>query len=536
MNTQAMCCELQEVKIFMDRQIAKGNSIAAIANAQAAQFINKVNTLPLLTSPDANSLVDAFDACPFDAQHKADFASAIASKLSVAPVVHASKLQRFNVDNYLTGQMWADIGSTTVDIGTKSTMLANLYLKNGVFHASEPSYGRGAIILATHGLHDQNPGKDTLHNLVKDLKMLIGESRGDSSCPFPYLTKFPDNPFELPDARLTHVYGESRPVPCPDNIKITLQRLSKTKFLRISASGVQRDDQSSHVRGAEPRSSFEGTAMMLMQAMQRAMTQQRPAFNIDLSQPINSGAQRAVVQPPSLAIAGPARQMRGFVPRVQALKDVPHDPHQAASVEDTAHEAQDDDQSQHSDHDTGVDRTDCQPSIPPMPTLPIDDPITLMRSAMSQGRAAAKEAANNDKAAKQLALENGEQLVPFRNKSQRITDAACATSCAHGASPAPGTKKRPAASSPPAAPSQSKPLVAPPNKRPCVSLKLETVHYNGGKIRASESKGGYRCFPTLSSNPSDKCFRWGDGSTSAKTKAWNAALDHIDSIRKKEQN
>ena len=544
-----MCCELQEVKIFMDRQIAKGNSIAAIAIAQAAQFINKVNTLPLLTSPDANSLVDAFDACPFDAQQKADFSSAIASKLSGAPVVHASKLQRFNVDNYLTEKLWTDIGSPTLDIGVKSTMLANLYLKNGVFHASEPSYGRGAIILATHGLHDQNPGKDTLHNIVKDLKMLICLSRGDSSCPFPYLTRFPDDPFELPDARLTHVYGESRPVPCPNTIKISLQRLSKTKFLRVSASGVQRDDQSSHKRGAQPRSSFEDTAMMLMQAMQRAMTQQSPALNIDLSQPINSGAQRGVVQPPSLAICGPARQMRGFVPRVQALRDVPHDPHQAASVEDTAHAAQGDDQSQHSDHGTGVDRTDCQPSIPPMsspvgamdlqpiePTLPIDDPITLMRSAMSQGRAAAKEAANNDKAAKQLALENGEQLVPFRNKSQRITDAACATSCAHGASPAPGTKKRPAASSPPAAPSQSEPRVAPPNKRPCVSLKLETVHYNGGKIRASESKGGYRCFPTLSTNPSDKCFRWGDGSTSAKTRAWNAALDHIDSIRKKEQN
>lgn len=545
MTAQAMLCEMHEIKLFMDRQIAKGNNIAAIANAQAAQFINKVNMLPMLTSHDANSLVDAFDAAPFDAQHKADFASAIASKLSVAPAVHTSKLQRFNVDNYLTEKLWTDIGSPTVDIVVKSNMLANLYLGNGVFHASEPSYGRGAIILATHGLHNQNPDTDTLHNLVKDLKMLISSSRGDRPCPFPYLTMFPDNPFELPDARLTHVYGDSRPLPCPDNIKISLQRISKTKFLRASASGVQRDEQSSHVRVAEPRRSFEDAAMMLMQVMQRSMLPQGPALNIDASQPINSGAQRGAVQPPNLAIAGLARQMRGFVPRVPALRDVPHDPHQAASVEDAARAAQGDDQSQHGDHGTDDDHTHFQPSTSPMPspvgpqpiepTLQIDDPITLMRSAMSQGRAVAKEAANNDKATKRLALENGEQLVPFRKKSQRITDAACATSCAHGASPAPGTKKRPAASSPPAAPSQSKPQVAPPNKRPRVSLTLETVYYNGGKIRASKAKGGYRCFPTLSTNPSDRCFRWDDISTAAKTLAWNAALNHIDTTRMNEK-
>lgn len=546
MTARAMCCEMHEIKLFMDRQIWKGNSIAAIANAQAAQFINKVNMLPMLTSPDANSLVDAFDAAPFDAQHKADFASAIASKLSVAPAVHASKLQQFNVDNYLTEKLWTDIGSSTVDIVVKSNMLANLYLQNGVFHASEPSYGRGAIILATHGLHNQNPDKGTLHNLVKDLKMLISSSRGDRSCPFSYLTKFPDNPFELPDARLTHVYGDSRPVPCPDSIKIILQRLSKTKFLRTSASGVQRGEQSSHVRGAEPRMSFEDTAMMLMQAMQRAMMPQMPQMqrsmsndlDIDVSQPINSGAQRGVVRP-SVSIGGCARHMRGFVPRVSSLRDVPHDPHQVASVEDAAHAAQGDDQSQRSDHGTDDDHTNGQLSTLPLqpiePTLPIDDPITLMRSAMSQGRAVAKEAANNDKAAKKLALENGEQLVPFRKKSQRITDAACATSCAHGALPAPGTKKRPAASSPPAAPSKSKPQVAPPDKRPRVSLTLNTVYYNGGKIRASEPKGGYRCFPTLSANPSDRCFRWGDKSTAAKTLAWNAALDHIDMTRMNEQ-
>ena len=372
-----------------------------------------------------------------------------------------------------------------------------------------------------------------------DLKMLVSSSRGDRSCPFPYLTKFPDNPFELPDARLTHVYGDSRPVPCPENIKISLQRISKTKFLRASAAGVP------HVRVAEPPKSFEDAAMMLMQVMQRSMLPQGPALNIDLSQPIKSGAQRGAVQPPTLAINGLARQMRGFIPRVPALRDVPRDPHQAASVEDAARAAQGDDQSQHGDHCTDDDHANSQTGTPPMPspvgpqpiepTLPIDDPITAMRSAMSQGRAVAKEAANNDKAAKKLALENGEQLVPFRKKSQRINDAACATSCAHGASPAPDTKKRPAASSPPAAPSQSEPQVAPPNKRPRVSLTLETVYYNGGKIRASKPKGGYRCFPTLSPNPSDKCFRWGDGSTAAKTLAWNAALDHIDRTRMNEK-
>ena len=82
MNARAMCAELQEIKLFMVRQLEKGNNIAMLAKAQALQFINKVSQLPTLASPDANALVDAFDLAPFEPQHKTDFASAIASKLS----------------------------------------------------------------------------------------------------------------------------------------------------------------------------------------------------------------------------------------------------------------------------------------------------------------------------------------------------------------------------------------------------------------------------------------------------------------------
>ena len=106
--------------------------------------------------------------------------------------------------------------------------MANMYVDNGVLHASEPSHGRGAIILATHGLHDQSPSIDTLHNILKDLKLLVGTLRDHpdrAPYPFQHLVKCPTDPAELPDERLRHVYGDVRPTPCPENVKMSLRRL-----------------------------------------------------------------------------------------------------------------------------------------------------------------------------------------------------------------------------------------------------------------------------------------------------------------------
>jgi len=335
MNARAVCAELQEIKVFMDRQLEKGNDTTQLAKAQALQFINKVNQLPILTSPDANALVDAFDLAPFDPQHKADFASAIASKLSGGSVAQSTKLQKFSPDNYLTEQMWAHIGSPTIDIAVKSQLMAKLYVDNGVLHASEPSYGRGAIILATHGLHTQNPNTETLHNLLKDLKHLISTSRDGAQYPFHHLTNYPCDPADLPEDRLRHVYGEVRPTKCPENVMMSLQRLSKTKFLRASAAGISKGETCSQVglqSTMDPKKSFESMVMMMQTCMQRSMMSGCPSFNSGYGQPRNSGihehhapasSQFDPEQPRALTHGTHARQLRGFVPRVPALDDVP---------------------------------------------------------------------------------------------------------------------------------------------------------------------------------------------------------------------
>ena len=553
MNASAVCAELREIKLFMDRQVEKGSNITQVAKAQALQFINKVNHLPILTSPDANALVDAFDLAPFDPQHKADFASAIASKLSGGYVAQTTKLQQFNPDNYLTEQMWGQIGSSSIDIAVKSQLMSKVYVDNGVLHASEPSYGRGAIILATHGLHNQSPTTDTLHNLLKDIKHLVITSRGNASYPFQHVVKYPNNPSDLPDDRLRHAYGDVRPISCPENVQMSLQRLSKTKFLRASAAGISKGEQCSQVglqSNMGAKTSFEQTAMMLMQNMQRSMNMmQHGSFNSDHAPPRQgdnqghqhgaSAAQCGLDQSRTLTNGTNARSLRGFVPRV--VMDAPHHERLGALMDDTHSEAQPDEveagvakppapsadhkddpnvakpPAQSADHtdDSNVAKTSARSTEPELPI----DPVIQMRLAMAEGRATAKEASNNGKAAKKLALENGEQLAPFRNKFQRIADAA--------RGPAPPAKS----SSVKKRPSAQLPSTSSSTKRPHVSFEAETVYYNGGKIRMSETKGGYRCFPTLTLNPSDRLFRWGDGSIGSKTDAWNQALNHIDKTR-----
>ncbi len=72
----------------------------------------------------------------------------------------------------------------------------------------------------------------------------------------------------------------------------------------------------------------------------------------------------------------------------------------------------------------------------------------------------------------------------------------------------------------------------PKGARPDVLLKQDTVFYNGGTLRMSEPRSGYRCFAKLTvRNPSDKLFSWGAGSNAEKKSTWEKAPDHIDNIR-----
>ena len=509
MNATAICAELTEIKSFMDRQHSKGNNIDALATSQASQFIAKVKSLAILTSPDANRLCDTFDSAPFSDASKSDFATSIAQKLSGGVVTDGcAKLQQFSCDNYLTDDIWQSIADPSVDITVKAQIMATLFMKNGVSHANESSLGRAAIILATHGLGNQAPTPQTLYNLLTAVKEAIANARPefDAIYPFPRLTKYPLQPCELPLDRLKFAYGDdTKPVTCPTDVQMSLARLCKVKFMRKSARGVNQDKSASSTdvtrpaAGVEPMQQLQQMQMMIIQTMQRAFLGSHGASDT----PLNPGTSNGTPSMDALPPPTPTRNMRGYVPRVPPAlgNSAPPKPSPTPEEPDDASVVVPRDVDAPSD---AIDAPKSEGAAIP------SDPVAEMRILMGEGRAA-----------KRLANNVTDTDKPHRNKAQRISDAAKAGGLpvkkATAGARAPTVLKRPSSAY---------------VDRPKVSLKLETIFYNGGKIRMSDPKQGFRCFPTLSS-PVDRLFKWGGGSVPAKTEAWHAALDYIDHIRSK---
>ena len=188
MNVTQVLSELAEIKTFMDRQVASERDVSVMATSQAAAFCKKVHKLSTLNAPQANQLVDAFDACAFGNDHKAQFQEAVSSKLmgDVQEDTSQGKTQHIKIDRYMLEQKWKEMGDTRFDISRKPELMKQCFFGIGCFYPSEPSLARAAIILATHGCGITNPTVETLRNLLLNLKRTIQAGREHGPRTFPF--------------------------------------------------------------------------------------------------------------------------------------------------------------------------------------------------------------------------------------------------------------------------------------------------------------------------------------------------------------
>ncbi len=520
MNVQQLLVELAEIRSFMDRQAAANRDITRMRAQQSSQFAKKVVRLPTFSAIDANQLVDAFELCPFSGEEKSKFGEVVADKLMGGGEAGGSsdsqRYQTIKIENYLLEQKYLEIGDPRLDIAVKPDMLAAVFGGNGCFFPSEPSVARGAVLLATVGLGIQVTNVSTLHTLHEDLKRAIVNMREQQAHNYPFarIHQYPDSPLELPQDRPNHAYGDLRPVEPNTSIKIIMNRTMQLKFQRNSAKGLRGCPQTP-AAAAPAADSMKDTVRMFKEMMGEFLAASG-------RQALGNGGQGPSGTPGASCNSHDGRpnanesqhKKQGFVPRVSE-----ESPSNAAASQRTGEpqlaigdapidlEAKD-------GKTREMDKGNAPEGAASMSSLEVD-PVKAQREAMHAGRKAAT-------AARKKAKDDAD-VGPAKKKSKRIANAAAEEAGVASA--------------------KARVAVAPegsggwyhkvPDKRPLVLLEEKGIAWHmGAKITVSDPKQGYRCF-AKHPNPSDKLFRWSSPSKPNKQKAWNAALSHIEKIRKK---
>ncbi len=251
-------------------------------------------------------------------------------------------------------------------------------------------------------------------------------ARDEEQYPFTHLRKYPTDPAELPEDRLQHAYGDTRPVPRRQNVRLSLQRFAngKSKFLRKSANGIARSELSSQLLpqggiNAALKAITDNAAVMLPRQMDGMLG---GSFSSQQGHQCGQqGDHDSKLALGSGANAGAnARNWRGVAPRVQSkpeksLQDQIDELQKRHSSQSQQSPLQLEDEKDETvtkeveekvesagrtlattDGESDTIAPKQQETHDASPTSKLrelpHDPITQMRAAMAEGRAAAKPA------------------------------------------------------------------------------------------------------------------------------------------------
>jgi hypothetical protein len=550
-DVATMVSDITEMNLFIRRQGDNGRDCTAIAQTHAAKFSAKV-ALMALTAAQANTIQMTFDDGSFTDAQKTTFSDALANVIGMggSTVVFRGGggsspcQQKIQIELYMPEVFLITVlPDPAIDIAIKTQHFANLFSALECMYADETSRSRAAILLATIGLNNQHPTVDTLHNLHNDLADAITNLRKSFTPTFPHLKVFPTDATLLGDERLAHAYADVRPCAVPSDVKLHLQRFSRVAFLRSTASGVSRGGR----RGAPATAASAPTDLM-------------DGFR-DLINTLTNNIDR---RPQSLRDradvgGGTRRSLTGFDRRqplplmnrgdtfMDCINDTPtprrggRSPSRKGRSREPSRGS-----NRHRERTRSIDRCERTRSRDRRErTRSRERPHDLADRELSPARPSYVDSPSALDVAAEVADAVREASVNTKAQAKAAAAAAKAHAKALGApaaakpvgAVAAGLKKKDKirlAAKGGGVPVLKKPAAAIHAsfaKRPKVmdgtaAKPPGTLHWGGGKLTMSFSKGGYRCFPDLSvPNPVDRCFTW--TAYGSKNAAWDAALDYI---------
>jgi hypothetical protein len=203
----------------------------------AANMDGMVNSLLLqlgniaLTTANATLLNTAVSESKFSEEHKLKLATTIASRVSVAPIPTKKTQTLTAVLGYFTETDWAFFEDKAVLMFHKVGRLADRCRLLGLVNPSEATVKHLAAVIAV--AHCPTGAPQELHQLVLHVKQSISSFKGSIQA---MVTRFPDNPDELPQDVFAAAYPSDKPVTkkCP-GFQAVLGKIP----LRVSNKSVQ---------------------------------------------------------------------------------------------------------------------------------------------------------------------------------------------------------------------------------------------------------------------------------------------------------